>query len=445
MLHVAAVPMTVALLATAACGSSDGGSSDAGTAARVTAPPTIVPPRSDPGDGTTDVTETPTTTLPPRPSEDADLPDAPPPSTTGTTSTTTIPGPLPEPTIQLASIGDFDRPVEVESRPGDDRVFVVEQPGRVVAVGDLDSEVVLDLTGSTSGGGEQGLLGLSFHPELELAYVDYTDRNGDTVVAEYAVDPVTGVFDPQSARTVLTVDQPFRNHNGGELDFGPDGYLYVGLGDGGDAGDPQRNGLDLATPLGKILRIDPLPSDGAGYTVPSDNPFVDVEGADPSIWSYGLRNPWRFSFDPATGDLWIADVGQGAQEEIDHAPATDGRAAGRGLGFGWSAFEGTARYNDDQPPDGQVPPIFTYGHDGGNCSVSGGAVYRGTLVPDLYGWYVFADYCSGTIWGYDPSSVGDPRVIVLGTADAPAAIAAGPDAELYVVSNAGTVSRLVPG
>jgi glucose/arabinose dehydrogenase len=411
----------------------------------VTAPPTIVPPRSEPGvEATTDSGVT-ATTLPLEPSEDADLPVAPPPSSSGTTTTTTTPGPLPEPVIALTPVGDFDKPVEVEFRPGDDRIFVVEQIGRVVAVSDLETEVVLDITGSTSGRGEQGLLGLSFHPDLDLAYVDYTDGSGDTVVAEYAVDPVTGVFDPESARTVLTVDQPFGNHNGGELDFGPDGYLYIGLGDGGDAGDPQRNGLDLATRLGKILRIDPLPSGDEAFTVPTDNPFVEVEGADPAVWSYGLRNPWRFSFDPAGGDLWIADVGQGAWEEIDHAPATDGRAAGRGLGFGWSAFEGNERYNDDQPADGQTPPVLVYGHDDGNCSVSGGAVYRGTAVPDLHGWYVFADYCSGTMWGYDPTSGTDPRVIVLGQATSPAAVAAGPDDELYVVSNAGTVSRIVAG
>jgi glucose/arabinose dehydrogenase len=439
----AAVPLAVVVLAATACAGSGDDGDGAGTGAVTAPPPTLVPPRTDPG-ATGDAAGASTTTAPLDPSEEADLPDAPPPSGGGTTSTTTIAGPLPEPAIALAPIGDFDHPVEVESRPGDDRIFVVEQPGRVVAVSDLDTEVVLDITGETSGGGEQGLLGLSFHPEQELAYVDYTDRNGDTVVAEYVVDPVTAVFDPESARTVLTIDQPFGNHNGGELDFGPDGYLYIGVGDGGSAGDPQRNGLDLSTRLGKILRIDPIPSGDAAFTVPPDNPFVDVDGADPTIWSYGLRNPWRFSFDPATGDLWIADVGQNAQEEIDHAPAAEGRSAGRGLGFGWSAFEGTLRFNDDQPTDGHTPPVVVYGHDGGHCSVSGGAVYRGTLVPDLSGWYVFADYCSGTIWGYDPTSGPEPRVIVLGTSTSPAAIAAGGDDELYVVSNAGTVSRIAP-
>jgi glucose/arabinose dehydrogenase len=226
--------------------------------------------------------------------------------------------------------------------------------------------------------------------------------------------------------------------------FGPDGLLYIGLGDGGSADDPERNGLDLATPLGKILRIDPTPSATEPYTVPTDNPFVGVEGADQRIWSFGLRNPWRFSFDSATGDLWIADVGQNEFEEINLAPATGGRDAGRGASFGWSAFEGNEVFNDDQPTENHVAPVYVYSHADGGCSVSGGAVARDTSVPDLAGWYVFGDYCSGDIWAFDPASAGDaPRVVPLANLPGLAAVSVGADGELYAVSNSGTIARFV--
>lgn len=443
------------VLVAGACASDGDGTDD--TSPMVTAPSTLVPPHTDPdatdpdatgadgtdldGDGSPDATTTTELT----PSDEADLPVGPPPSAVGSAPPTTAPGPLPEPAVALAPIGDFEQPVEIEFRPQDDRLFVVEQPGRIVAVDDLSVEVVLDIGGSTSRGGEQGLLGVAFHPERELAYVNYTDLDGDTIVDEYVIDPVTAVFERASVRTVLTIDQPFSNHNGGELAFGPDDRLYIGTGDGGSGGDPERNGLDLSTRLGKILRIDPLPSTDAQFTLPEDNPFLDVEGADPTIWSYGLRNPWRFSFDPVTGDLWIADVGQNAREEIDHAVAINGRGAGRGLGFGWSAFEGDLPFNADQPTQNHTAPVVVYGHDGGNCSVSGGAVYRGTLVPDLEGWYVYGDFCSGTIWGYDPTSGSASRVVVLANHPGLAAIAAGPHGDLYAVSNGGTISRFVAG
>ena len=304
--------------------------------------------------------------------------------------------------------------------------------------------MVLDVSDLVSSDGEQGLLGLAFHPSADLAYVDYTDGSGDTVVAEYAVDAATGVFDPASARQVITVGQPYSNHNGGKVVFGPDGLLYIGLGDGGSADDPERNGLDLATPLGKILRIDPAASATDSYTVPADNPFVGVDGADERIWSLGLRNPWRFSFDSATGDLWIADVGQNEFEEINHAPAAAGLDAGRGLSFGWSALEGNEPFNDDQAPDGHTAPVFVYSHADGGCSVSGGAVARDTTVPNLAGWYVFGDYCSGQIWALDPASTADaPRVVEIANLGGLAAISVGADGELYAISNGGTIARLV--
>jgi glucose/arabinose dehydrogenase len=346
----------------------------------------------------------------------------------------------------LYEVGSFDQPVEVARRPGDGEAYVVEQPGRVVAVDDLSSEIVLDITDLTEARGEQGLLGLAFHPTEDFAYVDFTDRNGDTVVAEFAIDPATGQFVRESFREVLAVDQPYSNHNGGQLAFGPDQYLYIGLGDGGSAGDPERNALDLTSRLGKILRLDPVESGDGPFTVPDDNPFVDVPGADPTIWAYGLRNPWRFAFDSDTGDLWIADVGQGDFEEINRAVATDRRDAAKGANFGWSAVEGFEPFNSDQPADGALAPLFVYDHADGRCSVSGGAVARGEAVPDLRGWYVFGDYCTGQIWTLDPTApADDPRVIEIAQLDSLAAVTTGPDGDVYVVSNSGTVARLIPG
>jgi glucose/arabinose dehydrogenase len=355
-------------------------------------------------------------------------------------------GPLAEPSVALFDVGSFDQPVDVAFRPGGGEIHVVEQPGRVVAVTDLSADVVLDITDLTGARGEQGLLGLAFHPTADLAYVDFTDANGDTVVAEFVVDPTTALFDRDSYREVLTVDQPYSNHNGGQLAFGPDQLLYIGVGDGGSGGDPERTALDLTSRLGKILRIDPVAADGESFTVPADNPFVETPGADPTIWSYGLRNPWRFAFDRPTGDLWIGDVGQGEFEEISRSTATDRRDAGRGVNFGWSAFEGFERFNEDQPIEGAVPPLFVYDHGDGRCSVTGGTVVRGDAVPDLAGWYLFGDYCSGQIWALDPTAPTDqPRVVEIARSDALVAITEAPDGEVYAVSNGGTVARLIPG
>lgn len=357
-----------------------------------------------------------------------------------TPDTTPSPAPTAD-SIERTSIGSFSAPVEVLARAGDGRTFVVEQGGRLLATDGQTTTTILDLSNKTAANGEGGLLGAAFDPDAPLVYVHYIDAAGDSAIAEFSIDAATAVADPISERRVLTVDQPFENHNGGELAFGPDGFLYIGLGDGGLADDPHRSALDVTSPLGKILRIDPAQNGSAPYSVPSDNPFVGAEDADPTIWSYGLRNPWKFSFDSQNGDLWIADVGQNQFEEINHATATDAGLAGRGMSFGWSAYEGDVRFNEDQIADGHTDPHVTYARTDGNCSISGGAVYRGSARPDLTGWYLYGDYCTGLIWGFDTTQQ-QPEIVELAQVDALVALAIGGDGEMYAVSVAGDVFRL---
>ena len=337
--------------------------------------------------------------------------------------------------VAFVPIGQVSNPVDLAYRSGDDRFYIVSQDGFIVALrnGAIDDTRLLDISADITSGGEQGLLGLAFSTDGAHAYIDSTNARGDTEITEYAV-AADGVFDPASKRVLLKIKQPFPNHNGGQVRIGPDGYLYIGMGDGGSSGDPQRNGLKRSTLLGKLLRIDPTPSAKDPYTIPSDNPFVGVSDAKPEIWSVGLRNPWRFSFDRATNDLWIADVGQDDWEEVDAAWADEG--AGRGVNFGWSAFEGTHRYNDDQSTDGAVPPIHEYQHGSAGCSISGGVRYRGNAIATLYGWYVYGDYCSGQVRAF---AVGEDRAAgeEITLADSIAGISEvtqGPDGELYVLS-----------
>ena len=293
----------------------------------------------------------------------------------------------------------------VDPGDGSGRLFIVLQAGqiRVVDGGALLPTPFLDLTAQVSTlGNERGLLGLVFHPDYAsngLFFVDYTDLGGDTVVARYQVSSDPNVAEPASATTVLTVDQPGSNHNGGQLEFGPDGALYVALGDGGGTGDPADRAQRLDDLLGKILRIDV--DSATPYAIPPDNPFVGTAGASPEIWVYGLRNPWRFSFDRETGDLWIADVGQSEREEIDVQPA----GSPGGENYGWDVEEGSTCYDPDpdlgEPPCGDptlVRPILEYDHTLG-CSVTGGYRYRGSSAPHLVAWYLYADFCSGRIWG----------------------------------------------
>lgn len=328
-------------------------------------------------------------------------------------------------------VGDLERPVEMAWRDGDPDPFVVLQRGRIVRLRDgVVGETVLDLSSDLATENEQGLLGLAFHPGNDLAYVFTTAKDGTLTVSEYDVR-TDGVFSATSRRTVLQIAHPNGNHNGGKLAFGPDGYLYIGTGDGGAANDPDRNALDLSQLLGKILRIDPTATADADYSIPEDNPFVDVDGARPEIWSYGLRNPWRFSFDAASGDLWIGDVGQGDWEEVDVVRAADG--AGRGTNFGWSAFEGTHRFNDDQSADGVTMPVYEYAHDTGGCAVTGGVVYRGSAIPSLSGWYLFSDFCSGKVWALRAHTGAPPDIVELGSAGNVTGFAEAPDGTVYVL------------
>jgi glucose/arabinose dehydrogenase len=344
---------------------------------------------------------TPGEQAPPSPPEEAS------PGATGTEEPTEVPAERFRPRrVRLSLrpvVGGLDSPLLVtHAGDGSGRLFVVERGGHVHVVrrGRVLPEPFLDLSGqvTSSGGlGEQGLLGLAFHPEYARngrLFVNYTDRSGDTVVAEYRVsrqDPNRA--NPGSARNVLQVDQPFRNHNGGNVIFGPDGYLYVGMGDGGSGGDPNGNGQRLDTLLGKLLRID---VDGRRpYGIPPDNPFRGRESARPEIWGYGLRNPWRFSFDEEAGRLWIGDVGQGSREEIDRV-----RAGRGGVNYGWNIMEGDLCFQPPQGCDasGLVRPISVY-PTGIGCAVVGGFVYRGSRFPVLRGGYLFGDTCNGMIWG----------------------------------------------
>lgn len=290
----------------------------------------------------------------------------------------------------------FDGALGLVQAPGDDRLLVVERRGTVRPIVDgRPGAPWLDLRDRVgSEGMEQGLLGLAFAPDYARSgrlYVNYTGRDGDTRVVEFTARPRAPRVDTSTARTVLTQAQPYDNHNGGAVALGSDGMLYVGLGDGGGAGDPQDRAQDPSTLLGKILRIDPRPTpDGRPYAIPSDNPLERTPGARPEIWATGLRNPWRISFDRATGHLWIADVGQNAREEIN--VAREG-----GLDFGWNRREGTLDYAGGARGAREQSPVAEYSHDQG-CSVTGGYVYRGAAIPGLQGQYIYADWCSGRTW-----------------------------------------------
>ncbi len=295
-------------------------------------------------------------------------------------------------TVRLRRVPGLTRATALAVRPDDPAVYVASRRGRVFAVRHLRrSGRVLDLAPRVRAHGERGLLGLAFSPDGRNLYVNFTGRNGDVLVEEYRF--AHGRAEPSTGRELLRIPQPSRNHNGGQLAFGSDGMLYVGTGDGGVRGQDAQS---ISSLHGKILRIDPRPTATAAYSIPPDNPFANDPGARGEIWATGLRNPWRFSFDRATGDLWIGDVGEGRYEEIDHAPAPD---RGRGSNFGWDVFEARSRRHPaDDPATRFAAPLLALRHDHGHCAVVGGFVYRGQRLPSLSGAYVYSDYCAGDLY-----------------------------------------------
>jgi glucose/arabinose dehydrogenase len=349
--------------------------------------------------------------------------------------------------VELRELGRFDSPTYAENAPGFGKLlFVVEQRGtiQVLRRDDALGRPFLDIRGLVECCGEQGLLSVAFAPDYERSghfYVYYTVRGGDlNRVAEFRRAAPTAA-DPGSARTVIEFPHPvFPNHNGGQLQFGPDGYLYVGTGDGGGGGDPDRNAQNPNSPLGKLLRIDPLPGAAGGHGIPPDNPLAGpIPGLD-EIFSLGLRNPWRFSFDRKTDRIAIADVGQGTREEVDYeSPST-----AKGANFGWDAFEGSRRSDQATPvPAGHQPPIFEYENAGANCAVIGGYVVRDRKLKPLYGRYIYTDLCAGRLRSFVPALDGARKDRALGhEVPSPTSFGEGVKGRIYVVSRAGPVWKL---
>lgn len=374
------------------------------------------------------------------------------------TTRTVVPGlagdsasstPAPAPAVQLARVASgLTRPTYVtNAADGSGRLFVLEKKGtiRVIKDGQLAASPFLDITALVeSGGNEQGLLGLAFHPHFSengRFFVTYTAKDGANTLAAYVANGARTAGEPASARVLFAIPDKRSNHNGGMVAFGPDGYLYFGTGDGGGSGDPDRNGQNLNALLGKILRVDV--DQGPAYGVPGDNPFVGRQGVRPEVWAYGLRNPWRFSFDRQTGDLWIADVGQNKWEEVDFQPAQDKG----GANYGWNVVEGTHCFQPATgcPADGVTMPVYEYSHDSGGCSVTGGYVYRGKAIPALAGQYLFTDYCEGSLQALR-SENGRWVAAALGkTSGSVSSFGEDEAGELYLVGDRdGSLYRLVP-
>lgn len=359
----------------------------------------------------------------------------------GQDSTTDPPTATPATSISLTQFAvGFSSPVAITSAgDGSGRLFVVEQGGavRIVRNGAVAPQPFLDISSLVTAGGEQGLLGLAFPPGFSVRrnfYVNYINRTGigNTVIARFAVGDNPDLADPTSRQELLTITQPFANHNGGQLAFGPDTLLYIGSGDGGSGGDPQGNGQNTASLLGKILRLDVL-SGASPYVVPSGNPFGN------EVWAYGLRNPWRFSFDRQGGDLYLADVGQEAREEINFQPA----GSGVGANYGWNTMEGSLCFlTPSCSSAGLTLPVAEYDHGGGDCSVTGGYVYRGGS-PSLRGTYLYGDFCSGRIWGLRHNGVAWENRLLLDSTLLISTFGEDESGELYVADYAaGAIFRI---
>ena len=349
------------------------------------------------------------------------------------------PAPDPDLSVDVALVEAYtmDSPIAGAVGP-DGTLYLAERAGTVHPVtAEGVGDPVVDVSGTTTVDSERGLLGIAFSADGQEFYASYTDAAGDSVLAAYPVDG-DGRLDGDTQRTVMTVDQPRANHNGGDVRVGPDGMVYWALGDGGGGGDPEEAGQDLTTRLGALLRIDPQATDP--YGVPADNPFVDRDDARPEIWAYGLRNPWRFAFDHDAEDLWIADVGQNTREEINRVPADLA-----GANYGWNLMEGTLSFAGDEPDD-HVPPVHEYDTTRSRCAITGGVVYRGARIPELAGAYLFSDYCEGDIRAIvvdDDGQVVDEVNLVASDGSIVAFVEAA-DGEVYALDLDGAVSRIVP-
>ena len=432
------LPLLALVCLLVACGgSSEPGAPPAAPAAPPVEPVPPAAPPAEPADPapTPPADPQPTDELPPpteAPTEPVD-PPAPAPAPEP-------PGPVPEvELLGLQELAILSFPLDLTTRSGDDSLYVAQKGGQVWAVspgGQVAEAPFLDLTDRVTTESERGLLGITFSPDGERFYGHYSGSDGESRLASWAV--TNGAIDPASEVQHLEVGQPFENHNGGQIAFGPDGFLYVALGDGGSGGDPRNNGQNPDTLLGALLRISPIPAGPEPYAVPADNPFATGGGA-PEVWAFGLRNPWRFSFDRATGDLWIGDVGQNDIEEVDFLAA----GTGAGANFGWNRLEGTRRFTGDTPPEA-VPPVFEYSRDLGN-SITGGYVYRGSAIPSLVGQYVFGDFGSGFVGslGFNPSGA---AVVQPLSVRVPGLTSFGQDqqGELYVLTSDGLLAKLVP-
>jgi glucose/arabinose dehydrogenase len=343
-------------------------------------------------------------------------------------------------------------PLYLTTPPGDnDRLFIVEKTGtiRIIKNGLLLGTPFLDISSLVSTGSEQGLLGLAFDPNYGMNgrfYVSYTDITGNSKIVRYLVSSNPDIAQPSPDRTLLTVNQPYDNHNGGDILFGPDGYLYIGFGDGGSENDPDGHGQNLTDLLGSLLRIDVSPI--GDYAIPPDNPFASSPPAKPELWDYGLRNPWRFSFDRQTGDLYIGDVGQSAREEVDVSPA--GQGGGKGLNYGWNIMEGTICTPGVSPPNcgmsGLTLPVLDYNHSNGSCAVTGGYVYRGSAIPAIQGAYFYADFCAGWVKSFvyqNDQAINRTDWVSLRPGGNITTFGEDAQGELYILTSQGGVYRIV--
>jgi glucose/arabinose dehydrogenase len=411
------------------------------------------PPPTVPAAPIVSATETPSSTatavaLTPTPMAAALSITAPPLVIPTASTPSAVPSPSfpPAPATLSLVVDGLTKPVYLtEPADGSGRLFIVEQAGLILIWrnGQLLSTPFIDLQDRVNAqSNEQGLLGLAFHPQYRTNgrfFVYYTDAQGNLVIARYSVDAGNpDRADPQSGAILLQIEHPFPNHNGGDLVFGPDGYLYIGIGDGGSQGDPNNHGQSLSTLLGKLLRID---VNADPYAVPPDNPFRGQPDARPEIWAYGLRNPWRSSFDRATGDLYIADVGQNTYEEIDLQPA----GSPGGVNYGWSVMEGLHPYKGSPAP-GLTLPIAEYTHAEGGCSITGGYVYRGARWPQWTGLYIFGDYCSSLIWALANTPSGWQRSLLLKSSLTISSFGEDQAGELYVLDHqGGAIYKLMAG